>query len=132
LHRTLGGGFSRATAINAVGQVVGDASVVLHSAAHAFLYDSGGMHDLGTLSGSSSSAAAINAAGQVVGTFYAPATIDPTILLTPHAFLYHHGSILDLGSLSTCDLLSDSGQLVEITYYVVPAVIFVDIGGGLA
>ena len=57
---------SRANAINAAGQVVGEAATA-DGATHAFLYTDGKMKDLGTLHGGNSRAYGINAAGQVVG-----------------------------------------------------------------
>ena len=63
---TLGGRTSRANAINALGQVVGEAATV-NGATHAFLYADGTMKDLGTLHGGNSCAKDINALGQVVG-----------------------------------------------------------------
>ena len=63
---TLGGKMSRATAINAAGQVVGEAATS-SGATHAFLYAGGKTRDLGTLGGGNSCAYGINATGQVVG-----------------------------------------------------------------
>src|SRR5947209_19266758 len=65
---TLGGPSSRATAVNNEGQVVGFSGVPDSFAAHAFLYSSGHMQDLGTIAGGAASAAyAINNSGEVVG-----------------------------------------------------------------
>jgi probable HAF family extracellular repeat protein len=69
---TLGGANSMALAINDKGQVVGwsDTGTDPNSSwpQHAFLYDSKGMHDLGTLPGvANSMALAINSLGQSVG-----------------------------------------------------------------
>ena len=64
---TLGGTFSRATALNNSGQVVGFSADAVGEG-HAFLWDPrSGMVDLGTLGGSSSAAFGINDRGQVVG-----------------------------------------------------------------
>jgi probable HAF family extracellular repeat protein len=92
---TLGGRYSEAFAINASGQVVGDATTANASQGdHAFLYSNGSMLDLGTLGGAASLAYGINASGQVVG--YATTA---NTSLTGHPFLYSNGSMLDLGTL---------------------------------
>jgi len=65
---TLGGDFSRATAINKAGQVVGYSFTAGNVDRHAFIWTKGeGMRDLGTLGGTYSEADGINDAGQVVG-----------------------------------------------------------------
>jgi len=65
---TLGGGHSRASAVNDAGQVAG-AATVAGGALHAFLWSrQTGMRDLGTLGGEESQATAINARGDVAGT----------------------------------------------------------------
>ena len=63
---TLGGYGSTAYAINASGQVAGDAETSAGQG-HAFLYSNGTMQDLGTLGGTDSQAYGINASGEVVG-----------------------------------------------------------------
>jgi probable HAF family extracellular repeat protein len=63
---TLGGSESSANAINAGGQVVGQATTTSGDS-HAFLYSGGSMTDIGTLGGSQSYANGINANGQIVG-----------------------------------------------------------------
>jgi RHS repeat-associated protein len=110
---TLGGANSRASGINAQGQVVGQ-SETASGALHAFLWTPGGtggvpgnpqMQDLGTLGGnplgsSWSDATAINAAGQVVGR-------SPNDDGAIHAFLWtpggtggvpHNPQMQDLGA----------------------------------
>ena len=98
---------SAAYGINDAGQVVGgsyDASANFH----AFLWQNGGMQDLGTLGGDYSSAEAINENGQVVGT----ARLANS---TPHAFLWD-GAMHDLGALgwsqSIAYDINDKGQVV--------------------
>ena len=63
---TLGGLTSTATAVNALGQVVGYSETATGET-HAFLFGGGVMTDLGTLGGAYSVATGINASGQVVG-----------------------------------------------------------------
>ncbi|HZZ43732.1 MAG TPA: hypothetical protein VFE58_12405 [Tepidisphaeraceae bacterium] len=103
---TLGGEISSASAINNAGQIVGKASLGVlatyfnsHSSlsideAHAFLYSSGTMTDLGTLGGYQSQADAINNLGQIVG----ESDITPGSY-AEHAFLYFDGTMIDLNSL---------------------------------
>jgi probable HAF family extracellular repeat protein len=64
----LGGGWSRARALNDSGQVVGESSA-LAGGYHAFITgpNGKGMRDLGTLGGAASWASGINNSGQVVG-----------------------------------------------------------------
>jgi probable HAF family extracellular repeat protein len=60
---------------------------------HAYLYQRGVLHDLGTLGGTDSAATSINLWGQVVG--YAKIPGDANY----HAFLYQRGVMKDLGTL---------------------------------
>ncbi len=85
----LGGGASEATAINNLGQVVGD-SKTSSGQEHAFLYSNGAMTDLGN-SGASSYAYGVNDSGQVAGYSIASSVI--------HAFRYSDGKMTDLGTL---------------------------------
>lgn len=100
---TLGGTFSAALAVNALGQIVGNSTVAGDATQHGFLSQSGtGMTDLGTLGGTSSQVAsndgfgarAINASGQVVG--WSSVAGDAS----QHAFLWQSGTgMTDLGTL---------------------------------
>ena len=101
---TLGGKFSYADGINAVGQVVGTSDTGADVTpgfyvAHAFLWQSGtGMIDLGTLGGTHSWASAINDRGQVVGRSYLAGNAQQ------RAFLWQSGTgMIDLGTLGGSD-----------------------------
>jgi probable HAF family extracellular repeat protein len=114
--RDLGLGGANATGINDVGQVVGMYRIS-DDQFHAFLYDSGGLHDLGALDGSYSQANAINASGQVAG--------DSTVTGYPvHAFLYSSGVMRDLGTLggasSYASSLNASGEVVGVSQIADP------------
>jgi probable HAF family extracellular repeat protein len=110
---TLGGNYSEAFAINALGQVVG-VSTTTSGERHAFFWTAGsGMRDLGTLGGSSSTARGINLRGQVVGW---RTTADGQ----DHAFIWTEtGGMRDLGALgrprSYAYGINDRGQVVGYT-----------------
>lgn len=121
-----GGTWSNGSAVNAAGQVTGNASIqnapVGGGAFHAFLYSNGVMRDLGTLGGNSIGHA-INSAGHVVGDtdsggafLYKNGKMESIALATAlginssgdvvgsvkgsaHAGLYSHGSVTDLNTL---------------------------------
>ncbi|WP_195912195.1 DUF3466 family protein, partial [Candidatus Contendibacter odensensis] len=80
------------------------------SGSHAFLYDNGGMIDLGTLGGTYSWAYGINDSGQIVG------GSDTTGNNSRHAFLYDNGLMSDIGTLggteSFANDINNSGQIV--------------------
>lgn len=84
------GGNSYASAVNDIGQVVGE-SITPSNEAHAFRYSEGTMTDLGTLGGWWSGASDINDAGQVVGS-----ALDAKGYL--RAFLWEDGSMVDLNA----------------------------------
>jgi probable HAF family extracellular repeat protein len=117
---TLGGGLASAgNAINESGQVVGF-SLFPNSADtswpfHAFLYDNGGLSDLGSLGGDSSTATDINTDGKIVG--FARSTNGRY-----RAFLYENGDMIDLGTpdedyfSSYAWGINKSGQVVGMLY----------------
>ncbi len=85
---TLGGTLSRASAINATGQVVGWSLIAGDSAWHAFRTVPNSAidianDDLGTLGGTSSQATAINSLGQVAGYSYLNGDTAEGAFLTP-------------------------------------------------
>jgi probable HAF family extracellular repeat protein len=89
---TLGGGdYSSAHAINAAGDIVGDA-VDAALATHAFLYSGGIMHDLGTFGGAAGGYD-VNDHGAVVGWAFDGTHPDS------RGFLYTGGIMVDLNSL---------------------------------
>jgi probable HAF family extracellular repeat protein len=115
---TLGGVHSSASAINAVGAVVGFADTS-DSNPHAFLYQDGVMRDLGTLGGIRSYATAINRHGDVVG---GAGPTDGNSL--PQWFLYQNGTMTELdagfGPISPPPgIITDEGVIVG-RYAVAP------------
>lgn len=93
---TLGGTTSTARAINAQGQIVGDASTTQFRYNHAFLYSRGTLHDLGVMKdGEASVALDINDHGQVVG-IVSGSTGSTS---WDRGFLYQNGSMRSLTSL---------------------------------
>jgi len=122
LGSLVGGTFSSsgASAINIRGQVVGGGSIsdnAFSNDGHAILFDSTGVHDLGTLGGWCCSAATgINAGGQVVG-------FSTNGVTATHAFLYDGTFMRDLHDLVTfggcCTVangINASGQVVGESY----------------
>jgi probable HAF family extracellular repeat protein len=133
---TLGGQDSKATAINDRGQVVGWSNIATDwmvpannqsyytpEPNHAFLYQDGKMHDLGTLPGFQDSVAtAINAQGQIVG-YVGNAQADSYDGSLMHAALFDSGTgkvtdlngFLPTGSgwvLNDATGINDSGQII--------------------
>lgn len=101
-----------ATAFNSAGQITGQYSD--NGNAHAFLYGSGGLLDLGTLGGPSSIGLAINDNGQVAGD--SSITGSTNLEATTHAFLYSNGNMQDLGTLGGAEShvagVNNAGQVV--------------------
>jgi len=113
---TLGGKYSEPNAINAKGEIVGNAETDRHEY-HAFLYREGKMLDLRTLGGSKSEAHGINRSGQIVGR----SAIRPGDEDTMHAFLYGNGQMIDLNrliparskwALTSANAINDKGQIL--------------------
>ena len=101
-------GPSVGNAINASGQVAGDA-MPASKTTHGFISNGTKMVDLGTLGGDTSDAVALNDSGQVTGR---------SEISGPgynHAFLYANGVMTDLGTLggnsSGATALNESGQV---------------------
>lgn len=102
---TLGGAESRALGINALGHVVGYASLE-NGKQHAFLWDGSGLRDLGLLAGANESVAyAINDNGQIVGVSGGLGEV------TPRAFRWQNGTLTDIGAF-TPRAINKSGDVV--------------------
>jgi probable HAF family extracellular repeat protein len=98
------------------------------SAAHAFSYRDGVLHDLGTLGGDDSTAVAVNDRGIIAGT---SRMADG---LTLHAFTWRAGVMQDLGALngtsSTASDINSHGVVVGDSFADGTAVAFIHDGAG--
>jgi probable HAF family extracellular repeat protein len=107
----LGGPQSRASGINASGQVVGGVQPERDGPMHAFLWEKGVMADLGLLGGLSTQATDINSAGQIVGWSYTGDGEEPR-----QAFLWEKGVVTILGTLggvtTVANGINSAGQVV--------------------
>jgi probable HAF family extracellular repeat protein len=127
---TFGGPQSFAFAINNRGQVAGAANTAVPDAfslftiffptdkeTHAFLWDDGILHDLGTLGGPDAMGLYINNRGEVAGISFADYIVRSN-LGTPavHGFVWSYGKMLDLGTFggdySNVTFFNDKGQAV--------------------
>jgi probable HAF family extracellular repeat protein len=106
----LGGDFSEAVAVNALGQVAGNSSTPSGDTQAFFWTAAGGIVGLGTLGGTFSEARSINDQGQVVG-------LSTTATGDSHAFLWtQKEGMKDLGSLggnsSFATAINNRGQII--------------------
>jgi probable HAF family extracellular repeat protein len=105
----------QAVEINDSGQIVFTAAPRASNdmwVGHAFLWEKGKVHDLGTLGGENSGAGAINTRGEIVGW-------SSTAGRSAHAFLWAKGRLTDLGVLgageagdSEASAINETGQIV--------------------
>ena len=129
---TFGGNNSLANSINSSGQVVGGAQntipdsfafcnqpflPVYPTQVHAFSWEKGVMHDLGTLGGNDSCALYVNEQGQVAGFSYTNSIANPnTGIPNLDPFLWERGKMRDLGTLGGAfaypNALNNHGQVV--------------------
>lgn len=105
---TLGGTDITVNGLNEKGQVTGFAYTPGNASAHAFLFGTNGMIDLGTLGGKNSVGNGINSQGQVVGWANVPGA-------GTEAFLWDGSVLKDLGTLggasSSAIGINDAGQV---------------------
>jgi probable HAF family extracellular repeat protein len=117
---TLGGDWSVAQAVNAKGEITGQAYTAGNAQAHAFLWASGKMRDLGILPGGVgySWGFGISLDATVVGRSEQPGSGSRYV---DRAFVYRHGTMRDLNDLippnsgwvlNTAYAVNDSGQIV--------------------
>ena len=125
---TLGGNESSAFGVNDRGQVVGCAANAVPDSfgfcfgvpqqSRAFIWNGGGMKDLGTLGGPDALAELVNDRGQVAGWSLTDSTVNPaTGIPTQHPFLWENGKMRDLGTIGGTAVylinnLNNRGQIV--------------------
>jgi len=114
---TLGGNWARPADLNDRGQIVGT-SMTDHWALHAFLWDEGGMHDLGTEGRHASEAVRINEAGLIAGSVWerGTGTLDDNCISSAVATTWQNGVATSLAGQGFCHNTYDpyywfSGQL---------------------
>ena len=101
--------FSEATAVNDIGQVVGEAGT--NSSIDAFLYSGGKMTNLGTLGGNFAVPTGINNSGQVVG-YSNTSGGDYSAFLYSNGVMTNLGSLLEASTLSEAVAINNSGEVL--------------------
>jgi len=130
---TLGGNISYGGSINTRGQVVGFTTNAIPdpysfyyalvqgspngTQTRGYVWQNGGMQDLGTLGGPDGNAFFVNEGGQISGAAYTNSTPNQTTgVPTVDPFLWQNGRMLDLGTLGgafgTPDAMNNRGQVV--------------------
>jgi probable HAF family extracellular repeat protein len=103
-----GGNSSVAYKVNNAGQVAGNSNLPGNAYGHAFIFQNGGLTDLGTLTGTWSVAFQVNASGQAAG--YAPLADG-----SDRAFIFSNGQMTALptlgGGFSDGYAINDAGQV---------------------